>query len=72
MDALAAKLQQLTRTRTKTDAVRAALVEAIARASAAQTFAERNARVLAMADDLGPSDPNLDGKAFFDDMSGES
>ena len=41
------KLQQLTQSRTKTDAVRAALIDAIARAKAPRSFAERNSDVLA-------------------------
>ena len=72
VDALAAKLQELTRSRTKTDAVRNALVEAIERATAARSFADRNAAVLAMADALGPTEPDFDSKAFFDDMWGET
>jgi antitoxin VapB len=72
VDALAAKLQELTRSRTKTDAVRNALVEAIERATAARSFADRNAPVLAMADALGPTEPDFDSKAFFDDMWGET
>jgi antitoxin VapB len=71
VDALAEKLQRLTQTRTKTDAVRAALIEAIARAGADRSFAERNADVLAMADALGPSDLTFASKPFFDDMWGQ-
>lgn len=68
VDALATKLQQLTNAHTKTDAVRTALAEAIERANLTRSFADRNAHVLAMADALGPSDPDFDGKAFFDEM----
>lgn len=70
--ALAAKLQELTRSRTKTDAVRNALIDAIERANAARSFADRNARVLAMADALGPTRPDFDSKAFFDEMWDET
>ena len=69
VDALAEKLQRLTQT--KTDAVRAALIEAIARAGADLSFAERNADVLAIADALGPSDLTFASKPFFDDMWGQ-
>ena len=71
VDVLAVRLQELTNSPTKTDAVRKALIDAIERANAARSFADRNAHVLALADALGPTDPDFDGKAFFDAMWSE-
>ncbi len=69
--ALAAKLQDLTGSRTKTEAVRLALQQAIERANAKRSFAQRNAHVLEMADALGSTNPEFDCKAFFDQMWGD-
>ena len=68
---LAQELQKIIGARTKTDAVRLALEHEIKRARAAQSFEERNAKVMAMADALGPTDPNFDMKAFCDELWGE-
>ena len=70
--ALAAKLQDLTGSRTKTEAVRLALQQAIERANAKRSFAQRNAHVLEMADALGSTNPEFDSKAFFDRMWGDA
>lgn len=70
--ALAAKLQDLTGSRTKTEAVRLALQQAIERANAKRSFAQRNAHVLEMADALGSTNPEFDSKAFFDQMWGDA
>ena len=56
--ALAAKLQDLTGSRTRTEAVRLALQQAIERANAKRSFAQRNAYVLEMADALGSTNPS--------------
>jgi antitoxin VapB len=69
--ALAAKLQDLTGSRTKTEAVRLALQQAIERANAKRSFAQRNAHVLEMADALGSTNSEFDSKAFFDQMWGD-
>jgi antitoxin VapB len=66
VDSLAAKLQALTGAATKTEAVRAALAEAIGRATAARSFLARNAHVLEMADALGPTTPDLGRRAVSD------
>ena len=58
--ALAAKLQDLTGSRTKTEAVRLALQQAIERANAKRSFAQRNAHVLEMADALGSTNPEFE------------
>jgi len=68
---LAAKLQDLTGSRTKTEAVRLALQQAIQRANAKRSFAQRNAQFLEMADALGSTNPEFDSKAFFDQMWGD-
>ena len=58
--ALAAKLQDLTGSRTKTEAVRLALQQVIERANAKRSFAQRNAHVLEMADALGSTNPEFE------------
>ena len=69
---LAAKLQDLTGSRTKTEAVRLALQQAIERANEKRSFAQRNAHVLEMADALGSTNPEFNSKAFFDQMWGDA
>ncbi|HMN72420.1 MAG TPA: type II toxin-antitoxin system VapB family antitoxin [Rhodoblastus sp.] len=68
VDALASELQRTTRAATKTEAVRAALEQALARARKAQSFDERNAGVMKMADALGRTRADFDMKAFTDAM----
>ena len=71
VDLLATRLQVLTGARTKTETVRTALEHELERHTAKQSFRERNAKVMAMADALGPSDPDFDFKAFTDEMWGD-
>lgn len=66
VDELAERVRDATGARSKTEAVRAALEHELKRAEAARGFAARNARVMAMADALGPTDPAFDMTAFRD------
>jgi antitoxin VapB len=67
---LARRLAEMRRT-TMTGAVIQALENEIKRGSAQMSFEERNARVMAMADALGASDPAFDMKAYTDEMWGD-
>ena len=71
VDALAAQLQQATGAKTKTEAVRTALQHELERVNANKSFAERNARAFALADQLGLPNPDFDQKRFSDEMWGE-
>ena len=71
VDALAAQLQQATGAKTKTEAVRAALEHELERVKANKSFAERNARAFALADKIGPPNPDFDHKRYMDEMWGE-
>lgn len=72
VDALAGEVQKLTKARTKTEAVRRALQNELARTRKMLPLRERLARAKALADAMGPSDPNFDMKAFTDEMWGGS
>ncbi len=65
---LAGKVQQVLGVKTKTEAVRSALMLALDTAKAHQSFDERNAKALAIADALGSPNPDFDMKAFTDEM----
>ncbi len=71
VDALAVRVQQVTGARTKTEAVRLALEHELERANAQKSFAERNARAFALAEKIGPPNPDFDEKRFMDEMWGE-
>ena len=71
VDDLASELQRVTGAATKTEAVRAALKDAIERKRDKKTamreaIAEAQRQVAAM----GPRDPNFDMKKFMDELSG--
>lgn len=68
---LARRLQAETKAPTLTEAVRTALRHEIARARKERPMKERIARALALADALGPTDPNFDMKRFSDEQCGE-
>ncbi len=68
VDELAAKVQKAFGAKTKTDAVRSALLLALAASENKQTFDERNAEAVAMADAIGIPNPDFDMKAFTDEM----
>lgn len=71
VDALAARVQEATGARTKTEAVRLALEHELERVNAQKSFAERNAEAFALADRLGLPNPDFDQKRFSDEMWGE-
>ncbi|NLS04556.1 type II toxin-antitoxin system VapB family antitoxin [Rhizobium sp. P32RR-XVIII] len=68
VDNLANEIQRLTKAATKTDAVRLALQNELARARQALPLQDRLERAKAMADAMGPSDPAFDMKSFTDTM----
>lgn len=72
VDALAEEVRRLTRAKTKTEAVRDALEARLAQARSAAPGPARFARSLAMADALGPGDPEFDMKAFTDELWGDA
>lgn len=68
VDALAVKVQAMTGARTKTDAVRLALLHEIERNRTRTPLRERLAAAKAAAQQIGPVDPGFDMKAFTDAM----
>ena len=68
VDALAEAVQKATNAPTKTEAVRKALKAELARARTGKTIREKLAEAVALADAMGPSDPDFDMKAFTDEM----
>jgi antitoxin VapB len=68
VDALAEEVRKLTKAKTKTEAVRRALQAQLAAARRALPVKERLARSKALADAMGPSDPDFDMKAYTDEM----
>ncbi|MGV6871267.1 type II toxin-antitoxin system VapB family antitoxin [Pseudochelatococcus sp. B33] len=70
VDALAEEVRKLTKAKTKTEAVRRALQAQLAEARRAQPLRERLDRAIALADAMGPGDPNFDMKAYMDEMWG--
>ncbi len=71
VDELAARVQRLTGAKSKTEAVRRSLEKEEQLILKQRNFQERIAEVWALADNMGPSDPNVDMKAFMDELSGE-
>jgi antitoxin VapB len=71
VDALAEEVQKLTKSRTKTDAVRRALQNELARTRRALPLSQRLARAQALADAMGPNDPSFNMKSFTDEMWGD-
>lgn len=68
---LARRLRNETHAPTLTEAVRTALRHEIARAKQARPIEERIAKALALADALGPTNPEFDMKRFCDEECGE-
>lgn len=66
VDALAGRLQQITGTRTKTEAVRRALEHELDRLEAARPLRQRLAKSLALADAMGSGTSDFDLKSFTD------
>lgn len=72
VDALAEEVRKLTKARTKTEAVRQALQDQLARARRALPLKTRLARSKTLADAMGPSDPGFDMKYYTDEMWGDA
>ena len=72
VDAMAVELQRITNAPSKTEAVRRALEAAIAEREDAKPLIERIAPALALADAMGPTDPDFDMKAFTNEMWGDA
>ncbi|MGE0006941.1 MAG: type II toxin-antitoxin system VapB family antitoxin [Parvibaculaceae bacterium] len=70
VDALAEEVQKLTKARTKTEAVRRALQNELARTRQNLPLRERLAPAKALADAMGGNDPDFDMKSFMDEMWG--
>ena len=68
VDRLVAEVQRLTRTATKTEAVKNALKKQIEAANADVPLSERLDKVIEMARQLGPRDPDFDMKKFSDEL----
>jgi antitoxin VapB len=68
VDALASELQRLTKAKTKTEVVRNALKHELRLVRKNMPVEDRFAKSMAMADALGPTDPNFDMKAFTDEL----
>lgn len=72
VDALAVKLQQLTRAPTKSEAVRRALENEIERKQSEIPLRDRLAKIHEKARALGlGGNPDFDMKAFSDELSGD-
>jgi len=71
VDELAAKVQAALRAPTKIEAVRQALQHELERLHAGKTFEEKIAKALALADQIGPPNPDFNEKEFMDEMWGE-
>jgi antitoxin VapB len=68
---LARRLQSEINAPTLTEAVRIALRHEIARVREDWPMKRRVARAIALADALGPTDPNFNMKRFSDELSGD-
>jgi antitoxin VapB len=69
VDALAKKVQQVTKAPTKTEAVRRALENELARAEQAVPLKERVRKIQdSVRAKMGPNKPDFDMKKFTDDM----
>ena len=72
VEALAEQVRQLTKAKTKMEAVRRALRAQLAQARRAAPLEQRLARSKALADAMGPSGPAFDMKAYTDEMWADS
>jgi len=68
VDDLAVRFMKLTGAKSKTDAVRNALMAQLEVVSNQKPLLERLEPILERADDLGPADPDFDMKKFTDAM----
>jgi len=72
VDALAEQVRVITKAKSKTEAVRAALEARLAEARRARPLRDRLTRAKALADAIGPSDPDFDMKAYTDALWDEA
>lgn len=72
VDALAEEVRKLTKSKTKTEAVRRALKAQLAQARRSAPLEDRLARAKGLADAMGPSDPGFGMKAYTDEMWGDA
>jgi antitoxin VapB len=72
VEALAEEIRKLTKTKTKTEAVRRALRAQLAEARRALPLRDRLARSKALADAMGPTESAFDMKTYTDEMWGET
>lgn len=70
VDALATEIQKLTKAKTKTEVVLRALQHELTLVRKSMPVKDRFAKSMAMADAMGPGDPNFDMKAYMDEMWG--
>ena len=68
VDDLAVQFMKLTGAKSKTDAVRNALIAQLKAVSNEKPLLERLEPILKRADDLGPADPDFDMKSFTDEL----
>jgi len=71
VDVLARQVQDATNAPSKTEAVRIALQNELERVRKAEPLRERIRKLQDAARAMGPGDPNLDLKAYMDDMWGD-
>lgn len=72
VDALAEEVRRITKAKTKTEAVRHALQAQLVAARRALPLRDRLARSRALADAMGPGNPDFDMKAYTDEMWGDA
>lgn len=72
VDDLAVRFMKLTGAKSKTEAVRQALMAQIDAETNRKPLLDRLGPILDRVDALGPNDPNFNMKAFTDDMWGDS
>jgi antitoxin VapB len=68
VDALAEQLKRATNAPSKKAAVKAALENELKRARRKKPLKDRLAEAMAIADAMGPTDPDFDMKKFTDEM----
>ena len=72
VDDLAVRFMKLTGAKSKTDAVRNALMAQLKAEANRKPLLDRLESILERADNLGPGDPDFDMKAFTDDLWDET
>lgn len=71
VDHMATEVQALMGVKTKTEAVRSALADKLAALKPKRDIKAALESAWALAEAMGPSDTDLDMKAFMDELSGE-